>query len=201
MRAPLSSPRPGWRPGRLRLLARNPVVYWVVALAAASWCAVLVAAAVPTPPPDPQTVWITDRDVAAGSPLRTALRQIHAPGALVPDRVLVALPGDARSARPIGAHEIVTLDDVAGASTLASEEAAVAVPTGPTTPPTTVGTTVVLVLHPDPFGIGPAGPATIVSGRVLATTDDQVLVAVARTDLIAVSAALQFGSASVALGK
>jgi hypothetical protein len=200
MRAPLSSSRPGWRPGRLRRLARNPIAYWAVALAAASWCAVLVAAAVPTPPPDPQTVWITDRDVAAGSPLTTALRQVQAPGALVPARVLVALADDARSARSIGAHEIVTLDDVAGASTLAPGEAAVAVPTGPTTPPTTVGAPVVLVLHPDPFGMSAPRPATMVSGRVLATADDQMLVAVARTDLIAVTAALQFGSASVALG-
>lgn len=139
-------PRP-WRPHALRRLMRRPSVYWTVALAAASWCAVIVLQAMPPP----------------------------------------AMPAAA-----------VSTADSADPAALFTGEVAVAIPVDATTPPASPGVELFLVLHTDPFSIDPAETQTV-AGRVLATSQDQVLVAVEVGDLVHVANALQFGAASMAL--
>jgi hypothetical protein len=84
------------------------------------------------------------------------------------------------------------------AEPLAADEAAVAVPVDPTTPPVDPGAQVILVLHPDPF-LTDTQVSRMTWGRVLTTGSDQLLVAVARDELPAVTASVRGGNASLAL--
>jgi hypothetical protein len=114
----------------------------------------------------------------------------------VPDGALPDIDPDAVSTGPMTAGTILTTPDVTRPGEIGDGTAALAFPRSPTTPPVGVGTPVVLVVNGDPLlGL----KARVIDGRVADVTDDQVVVAVDRADVVDASAALSTGTATLAL--
>ena len=181
---------------------RRPATYWVVAAALAVITAVgvnqLTAEARRLRAAYGATVDVTVvvEATGVGTPLRsvTALRPV--PTGLVPDQAVTDLADDATAAVPLTAGTIVTRPHVAADAAIGADEAALAFPVGPATPPLAVGSSVTIVAASDPFA---PSPTALIGGRVVDIGADQVLVAVHRTDLEAASSAITSGTATLAL--
>lgn len=191
-----------WAPSRARRLLRRPIVSWGLAgglaIAAGAIVAHITADAARLRDGYGSTrqVLVTDETVAAGALVAPVVTRRPMPAATVPDDAVDRLEPGATAASPISAGAVLTRQDIAGADGLRADEAAVAVPTGPTVPPMGPGTAVWVVIAADPY----AGlEAALVPGRVLAAGDEAVTVVVAVTDLTMLGAATGAGVAGLAL--
>lgn len=200
---PPSVTRPGtWEPSPLRRLLRRPVVSWGIAGALALVAGTVVAdttaeaARLRDGFGASREVLVIDVQVASGDLLAPAVVRRSLPVAAIPDDALDTIDPAATATAPISAGAVLTRQDVAGAGGLDRDEAAVAVPTGPTVPATEPGTPVWLVIAADPFAAVDAG---LVAGRVLTVTDEAVTVVVAVAELATVSAAMGAGVVGVAI--
>lgn len=198
MRARLrrQTPITHWRPSPVRRMLRHPTVYWAAALALATWSAIAVASIAAPLDDDTVTVWLTTEPVGAGADLSAHVMFLEVEARLAPTDRIETIGPDERSARAIGANEIVTTADVATPSTLHASEAAVAVPTSVATPVVSAGQPVFVVVHADPFS---GVDAALVQGRVLTADDDSIVVAIDQADLAPVAAALGGGVVTLAL--
>jgi len=196
------SPVSEWEPSPLRRLFRRPIVSWTIAGALALVAGAIVAdttadaARLRDGYGTARAVLVTDDAVTAGSRLAPVVVRRSLPLAVVPDDAVDDIDPTATASGPISAGAVLTRQDVAGAGGLRADEAAIAVPVGPTVPTTAPGTAVWVVIAADPFA---AVDAALVPGRVLTTTDEAVTVVVAVTDLTTVGAATGAGVAGLAL--
>jgi hypothetical protein len=122
-----------WLLPRLRyVFARHPSLHWLLA----GCCAALIAtrlhgiesaahrstAAWGTTRP----VWVSDGDVAPGSPIHPVERRY--PTAMVPTVALRSVPPDARAARAVARGQVLLPDDLAGGRTPPPDWVVLAVP-------------------------------------------------------------------------
>ena len=142
-------------------------------------------------------VLVADVDLAPGEPIEPSSSLVAVPTGLAPASALAAAPSEAVAGRRIAAGAILTALDLEGPAATRADEASIAVASATSTPPVSAGDDVTLVLAADPF-VGLAG--RLVDGRVVSTVDDRVVVAVERSDLPDVAAALHAGGLTVAAG-
>lgn len=184
-----------WKPSVVRLVLRQPLLYWSIALVAAAISAYAASQAVPDPEATVD-LWVTTTDVEAGEPLLEAAHLVEVPARLAPERALVELGAGDVATRALSRNVIVTTADAGTADPVAADEATVALPVGPTTPTLRPGAAVLVVVHSDP--LAPAEP-TVEPGRVIAVDDEQVMVAVHVDVLVDIAAAVSRGTASLAV--
>lgn len=190
-----------WRPSFGARAIRQTGAYWLVALALAAGTAGAVhrltqrALALEASYSVGPAVAVTTVPLERGGDLGGSIEWREAPRALVPDDAVDSLAPAAKSARELSAGAIVTSQDVF-VTGIANDEAAVAVPAGPTTPEVDAGADVLLILHPDPFA-GSSGMQLV--ARVAQRSDEQVTVAVPRSRVGAVAAALAGAGVTIAL--
>lgn len=135
-------------------------------------------------------------DVEVGRRIADVAELRAVPIGVVPDGALVAIEDDAVAAVPLTAGTMVTRPHVRNGTALAADEAALALPVGPTTPVLSAGALVIILSAADPFA---PGPTTQVSARVLEAGAAQVLVAVHLDDLPAATTAVASGTVTLAL--
>ncbi len=188
--------------GPIRRALRRPTTYWALTavLAAATAFGVhqltaearqLQAAYGATTP-----VVVVTEAVGPGLALAPYTAVVDRPRALVPREAVVTLEPGAVSANAMTVGQVVTALDIASPGAARPGEAILAVPRSLTTPPVGPGTPVVFIVNGDALlGL----EATLIDGRVVDITEDQVLVSVARAELTAASAAINTGTATLAL--
>ncbi|MFV2038748.1 MAG: SAF domain-containing protein [Acidimicrobiales bacterium] len=182
-------------------LARRPALYWSVAALLATLTAGTVYQLVSTAEElkaaygESVEVLVTTDPVARGQRLAPAVERRAVPVALVPVDAVDEVPGAAVAGRAISKGAVLTDQDVNRGEDLGADQAAIAVPLGPTTPSLSPGQHVLIVVNADPFvGLEPAQlPAT-----VHAIDSERATLAGARSDLNVLSAALQSGSITIA---
>ncbi len=199
---------PAWAPSRLRRLSRRPGFYWLLG----ATLVLVTSAVVYRLVNDAQTnkaaygetvsVAVTHRDAQLGEPLAQVVRVMDIPVALVPNGALdssqvnEADQAEASLGRALRAGAVVTDLDVNTGAVSLQDAAVVAVPIGAATPPLTPGQRVVVVLHQDAFS-GETG--TLIDAVTYGVNDNQVLIAVPRTDLQQLSAAIGANGVTLAL--
>lgn len=198
-----TSPPPTWSAALLVRLLRRPAVYWSAVGVLALLSLVVIhrftadARALRSAYGATTEVLVTTGPVEAGDRLaeRSSVRQV--PVGLVPDGALDSIGPEERSAATLTAGSVVTAAAVAPAAALGPDDAALAIPRGPTTPPAGPGQAVLVVVNADPL----AGlEHRLVEARVVEADDERLVVAIGRGDLAVTSAALQAGDVVVALG-
>ena len=193
---------------RLRV-RRSVVVWWTTAVALAAVTGVVVAGVVRGAEAraaqygSVQRVLVARHEVAAGRVLRAGdVRWKDMPRAFVPDAPLASSPVGRTVVVPLERGEVVLASKVAPsgltgvAALLRNGERALAVPTGPGTPPLGPGDVVdVLATVPE------TGETALVAarGRVLAADERAITVAVRPQDAPAVAAALATATVTLAL--
>lgn len=198
-----SDEAPSWSPSPARRLLRRRDVYWALAAALALAAGVIAhgqtsdARAIVARLGATTQVLVADVELAPGDPLAPAATLVAVPVGLAPEGAVSSPLADGVAARRIAAGAIVTAFDLDDATAPGPDEASVAVASSVSTPPVRPGDDVTLVLAADPF-VGLEG--RLVDGRVVTNVDDRVVVAVARSDLADVAAALQAGGLTVAAG-
>lgn len=198
---PQSSP-PRWSPTLATRLVRRPVLYWSLAIVLAAATAITVDRTISvgeelrsaygaTVEVVVTTAPVTRGDVLQGSTERRAI-----PIGLAPADALNDLADDAIASRSISEGAVLTSQDINAADDLRPDQAAIAIPLSPSTPALTPGQHVLVVVNADPFvGVEPAQ----IPGVVHSIDEERATLAVARSDLVVLSAALQAGSITIAL--
>lgn len=192
-----------WSPSPLRRLLRQRAVYWSIALVLAVTAGLAVhregaeARRVIERLGATTEVLVSDTDLAPGDPIAPLTTTVSFPVGLVPTNAVRVATDDATAGRRIAAGAVVTTLDLADPNGPGDAEAALAVASIASTPPLAPGDHAVLVVAADPFlGI----EARMVDARVVSTSEERVIVAVATADLADVAAALQVGGVTVAAG-
>ncbi len=193
---------PTWSAALLTRLLRRPAVYWS-AVAALALTSVLVVNRYTA---DARTlrsaygatteVLVTTEPVQPGDLLAERSTRRDVPVGLVPDAVLENVGPDDRAMGPLTTGSILTAAAVSTAAGIGPDDAGVAMPVGPTTPPLAPGQQVLVVINADPLA---GTDVHLVDGRVVEVTEERVVVAIARRDLAVTSAALGAGNVVVAL--
>jgi hypothetical protein len=195
-------PPPGWSPSTLRQVLRRPAVYWAAAALLALSSVLIVqrvtadARSLQEVYGDTTTVLVTTEEVSPGTALAPVTEPQEIPLGLVPDNALLEVEPAQQATVTLTRGSIVTLPHVTGTAALAIDEAAVAIPRGPQTPPVAAGQAILVVINADPF----IGVETqVIDAWVMSSTETQVITVVRRADLAATSVALQSGVVTVAL--
>lgn len=139
---------------------------------------------------------MADAEIAAGALVADHSQLTSVPLVLAPDRAITSIDDTDRAAGPISRGTMLTSHDVVGEHALTADLAALALPVGESTPPLTPGQEVLVVVHADAFS---GTLAQSLPAHVHRTGDGQVLLAVRRTDLATISAALVGNGVTIAL--
>lgn len=196
-----SSP-PRWSPNLATRLVRRPVLYWSLAAVLAAVTAITVDRTISAAEElrgaygDTLEVVITTAPITSGEVLKGSTERRVFPIGLVPTDALNDLAEETTASRNISQGAVLTSQDINAGDDLHPDQAAVAIPLSPSTPPLSPGQGVLIVVNADPFvGVEPAQiPAT-----VHAIDEERVTLVVARSELNVLSAALQAGSITIAL--
>lgn len=191
-----------WSPSILRRLLRRPILYWILALSLAVATGLIVSAAtvraraLESAFGERTSVVVTTSPISAGMPLTDVTQTRDFPLSLVPEGAVNEIDVDDVAAHTMTAGSVLTSADVSPRDSITTAQAAVAIPISPTTPPVHRGVHVLLVVNADPFsGLEPQ----LIPGTVSDITDQQVVVAISRSDLPTASAALSSGTATLAV--
>lgn len=202
---PQERPAPArWQPSLLARLLRRRVVFWATALALAAFTVAMVANITGDAERrrdawgDTAEVLVVARAVPAGEPVAAAVALEVRPLAVVPDGAVGDIAPDAVAATALVPGEVLVASRLRGPTDglIGPGQLGVAIPVSPALPAVDIGTPISVVALPDPL-VG--GPATTVSGTVVAADTERITVAIPAADVATVAAALASGNATLTL--